>query len=443
MRVAAHAEPVRTDHELRTRERARVGVAHEVGDDLADRLTRRLDAQREPVDPIVGGRVRDARQLGRRLRAAAPTGGGRVDHADHADRSTRCGRVVGHRAHPRGVGADLLGDACVLVEHPGPALGRRRLAPPARAITTASRGPDSAPTLDNCSAAAAKPVSGASMTVLTTPRAASAPVNVAACAGSSLTTTARAAPDAPPSGAPSANAVPSRGLPPPLLACEDSAGAKTFDPNDSSTASNEPTSLVRATSSKRGGTTHATSAPFENMIWPRDDEENVSPARYAPTGPRCSGGGTEASPSATPPVDESPVDAPARDSAPSTMRVAAIGDSALTVTPGGVSCPMRQVERGDRPLRAAVRAGIAGAPAGAGRDAENAPVPGRGHERQGGAQHVEVAVDVHAEHRAPVVLHAVREAGGTADAGDVHHRVEGSELLDQVGEQACAPRLRR
>ena len=70
---------------------------------------------------------------------------------------------------------------------------------------------------------------------------------------------------------------------------------------------------------------------------PHAHDENASPARYAPIGPRCSGGGTDARPNETPPVDESPFCAPARSSAPSTMRVAAIGDSAFTVTPGGVS----------------------------------------------------------------------------------------------------------
>src|SRR4029079_15594711 len=43
----------------------------------------------------------------------------------------------------------------------------------------------------------------------------------------------------------------------------------------------------------------------------------------------------------TPPVEESPADAPARDRAPSTMRVAAMGASAFTVTPGGVAWDTR------------------------------------------------------------------------------------------------------
>ena len=60
---------------------------------------------------------------------------------------------------------------------------------------------------------------------------------------------------------------------------------------------------------------------------------------------------------------------------------------------------------------------------------------GRGHERQRGAQHVEVAVEVHVEHRTPVVLDAGGESGGAADAGDVHDRVERAELVDELGEE--------
>ena len=56
-------------------------------------------------------------------------------------------------------------------------------------------------------------------------------------------------------------------------------------------------------------------------------------------GPRCSGGGSAASD--TPPVAASrPLVLPVpvwRVSAPVTIRVAAMGESAFTVTPGGVS----------------------------------------------------------------------------------------------------------
>ena len=55
--------------------------------------------------------------------------------------------------------------------------------------------------------------------------------------------------------------------------------------------------------------------------------------------------------------------------------------------------------------------------------------------RQRGAEHVEVPVEVHAEHCPPVVLGPRREAGGPADPRDVHNRVERAELLDQLGEQ--------
>ena len=81
------------------------------------------------------------------------------------------------------------------------------------------------------------------------------------------------------------------------------------------------------------------------MICPSLHAAKSSPARYAPTGPRCSGGGT--APSDTPPVAASRPDvlpAPAcRCNAPKTIRVAAMGDSALTVTPSGVSWPICQV----------------------------------------------------------------------------------------------------
>ena len=42
---------------------------------------------------------------------------------------------------------------------------------------------------------------------------------------------------------------------------------------------------------------------------------------------------------------------------------------------------------------------------------------------------------MHVEHRTPVVLDAVGEAGGAADAGDVDDRVEPAELVDQLREE--------
>src|SRR3954452_19928578 len=92
------------------------------------------------------------------------------------------------------------------------------VAAPASVITTASNGPDSAATVASCSDAPAKVRAGSAIGTNAMPREASAPVNRAARSGMSLTTATVIAADAPPSGAPSAKAVPRRGLPPPLLA---------------------------------------------------------------------------------------------------------------------------------------------------------------------------------------------------------------------------------
>ena len=126
-----------------------------------------------------------------------------------------------------------------------------------------------------------------------------------------------------------------------------------------------------------------------------------------------------------------------RETAPSTIRVAAIGDSALTVTPLGVACPICQVSA------ATARFAQLYAPASAGRHPEPEvtprirPWPAAAMMRQRGAEHVEVAVEVHVEHRTPVVLDAGGESGRAADAGDVDDRVERAELLDQLREQGA------
>ena len=86
-------------------------------------------------------------------------------------------------------------------------------------------------------------------------------------------------------------------------------------------------------------------------------------------------------------------------------------------------------------LGAAVGAGVGRPPARAGGDAEDVAPPGGRHERQGGAEDVAVAVEVHREHAAPVLVAARGEAGGPGDAGDVDHGVEPAELVGQLVEQ--------
>ena len=60
---------------------------------------------------------------------------------------------------------------------------------------------------------------------------------------------------------------------------------------------------------------------------------------------------------------------------------------------------------------------------------------GGGHHGERDAQHGEVAVEVNVEHAGPVLLGAGCEPRGPADAGDVDHGVERTELLDQPGEE--------
>src|SRR5262249_61833488 len=97
-----------------------------------------------------------------------------------------------------------------------------------------------------------------------------------------------------------------RGSPPPLVACAPSAVANATGTTRSTTAESDAAPAVRATSSRWGGRTHATSAPLENITCPLH-HANCSLARYAPTGPKCSGGGAPSSPPPPPPpTDDRP-----------------------------------------------------------------------------------------------------------------------------------------
>ena len=196
----------------------------------------------------------------------------------------------------------------------------------------------------------------------------------------------------------------------------------------------EATSSVRTTSSSRGSSITATSDPPAKSTCPWHHEKS-SPTRWAPSGPSSSGSGIE--PSERPPVADALARPAVRDpGAAVTMRVTAIGDMALTTTPRGRAGPSCQVSDGDGALGAAVRAGVGRPPARAGRDAEDAAAPGRRHDRQRGAEDVEVAVEVHREHAEPVLLGAVGEARRPGDAGDVDHGVEAAVLVDQLARTA-------
>ena len=167
---------------------------------------------------------------------------------------------------------------------------------------------------------------------------------------------------------------------------------------------------MRTTSSSRGSSITATSDPPAKSTWPLAPREvvadEVGAERAELLGRRAS------TPSDSPPVAAEPGlgRCRARSSAAVTMRVTAIGDMALTTTPGGRVPAELPGERGHGPLGAAVGAGVGRPPPRPGRDAEDAAVPGRGHDRQRGAEDVEVAVEVHGEHAAPVLLAARGEA---------------------------------
>ncbi len=117
------------------------------------------------------------------------------------------------------------------------------------------------------------------------------------------------------------------------------------------------------------------------------------------------------------------------------MRVAAIGDSAFTVTPGGTAFPICHVRA------ATARFAQLYAPAFAGRHPEPEvtprirPCPAAAMIGKRRPQHVQVPVEVHAQHRRPGLLVALGVARGAGDAGDVDHRVETTELVGQVREQ--------
>ena len=64
-------------------------------------------------------------------------------------------------------------------------------------------------------------------------------------------------------------------------------------------------------------------------------------------------------------------------------------------------------------------------------------MPGGGHERQRGIEHVQVAPEVHAEHREPFLLSTLCETSVPRDAGDVDDGVEPAVFVDQLPEQVA------
>ena len=133
---------------------------------------------------------------------------------------------------------------------------------------------------------------------------------------------------------------PNLGFAPPSVAWLVSAVTKARGTAASRTPAREATPSVRTTSTRRGWSTTATSGPPAKKTWPLHHAAS-SETRYAASGPRFSGPGMESSDSPPPPPARP--SARARSSAAATMRVLAIGESALIVTPGGATRPSCQV----------------------------------------------------------------------------------------------------
>ncbi len=221
-----------------------------------------------------------------------------------------------------------------------PSAGEPDGARPAPATTTASTGPATSPRVRSASAAAAKPSTG-SIRWHRTDRDSSARVSDPARSGRSETT-AHERTDAGAGSGPAGSSKigPKRGLPPPVLACRDSASASAPGTTTSSTRAREVTGSVRTTSRRRGASTTATSGPPTKSTWPEHQPKPPS-TRWAPIGPRSSGSATERK--EIPPPPDRPAFR-ARSRAEAIIRVAAMGDMAFTVTPGGAwrpSCHVR------------------------------------------------------------------------------------------------------
>ena len=93
-------------------------------------------------------------------------------------------------------------------------------------------------------------------------------------------------------------------------------------------------------------------------------------------------------------------------------------------------------EGGHDPLGGAVATGVGGPPARTRGDPEDAAVPSRRHEGEGGLEHVEIAVQVHIEEREPVLLGTPGDVALPCDPGHVDHGIEPAVLLRQFPEQS-------
>ncbi len=225
-----------------------------------------------------------------------------------------------------------------------------------------------------------------------------------------------------------------RGLLPPSLACLVSAATKARGTTVSSTPAREAAPAVRTTSMRRGWSTTATSGPPAKSTWPLH-QPKPSPTTWAPNGPMSSGPGigVEGEPAAA--TGAAFLLGPLEGG----LHHAGVGDGREGVDghAGGRQPAQLPGQGGHDALGRAVAAGVGGPPARAGRDAQDAPVPGGGHEGQRRLEHVEVAAEVHVEQGQPVLLGAAGVVALPGDPGHVDHGVEAAALGGQLLEEGA------
>ncbi len=176
----------------------------------------------------------------------------------------------------------------------------------------------------------------------------------------------------------------------------------------------------------------ATSEPPTKRTWP-EHHRNPSPTRWAPRGPRSSGPSIELSDS--PPPPDLRCSRRARSKAAATIRVAAMGEMALTVTPDGTRRPSCHVSD------ATARLAQLYPPASAARHPDpevtprTEPDPAAAMRGRAARSTLRYPPRCTVQQSQPVFLAAVGEAGLPGDPGDVHHGVEAAVLVDQVLEQ--------
>ena len=395
---------------------------------------RGLEPHGEGRDPALGGPGGHPGVLGRGLGPTTPSRGGRIGEGHESYRTVGAGGVVGGGTGPTGIGVQLLDDVPVLGEHLLPPLrrgGRRRSAGDG-ATTTASIGPAAPTSACSASAAAPKPCAG-STGWHRTERASRAAATEAASRGRSDTTAqdrtgrggsrvGRLVEDRPEPGVAPAGA----GLVGLRLGerigDDDVEHAVEGDRFLGADHLDEP----RLVDDRHLGPTceqHLTGAPPEPVV------DQVGPDRPEVLGTRHR---EEGDPTATGPARlPGPLQGRGHHPGGGDRRHGVHGDTRWHLA---TELPR---ERGHGPLGTAVRTGIRLPPPRPGSDAEDAAVSGGGHQRQGRVEDVQVAPEVHAEHRQPVLLGAPAEVGLPGDPGHVDHGVEPAVLLHQLGEQAA------